>query len=184
VTRRVARNAQERGPIVADVTPTRPEAALAAALDVKALSEALSKARYRPRAFLGETYAEALARHYAALAAVVPTASPDPTALDPELRAAAKELLRFCPVEVSGTGTSGPFVRAADRLRAAIGIGNAAPDHRVCTCGHTGSVHNPAPGALLTELGYAIEGVGGCRGTAESGRYCPCVAFALRETKP
>jgi hypothetical protein len=53
----------------------------------------------------------------------------------------------------------------------------AQPDHRVCRCGHTGSVHDPAEGAQATRLGYAIEGVGRCRGSTDGGGRCPCLDF-------
>jgi hypothetical protein len=55
------------------------------------------------------------------------------------------------------------------------------PDHRDCRCGHVGSVHDPAVGDLLTNLGYAFKGVGPCHGRAETGRPCPCLLFELRE---
>ena len=59
----------------------------------------------------------------------------------------------------------------------ALGGDEALPDHRVCRCGHTGSVHDPAQGAPSTRLGYAIEGYGGCRGRTDGGGACPCGLF-------
>ena len=60
------------------------------------------------------------------------------------------------------------------------------PDHRMCQCGHVGSVHEGEP---RTSLGYAVCGQGWCHGSTDGGKKCPCRKFvrtaaALSQAEP
>lgn len=71
--------------------------------------------------------------------------------------------------------TDAAAILATDELR---------PDHRMCACGHSGSVHDAEPEAAITKLGYAVAGAGACFGSTDGGKKCPCPAFAARLAGP
>jgi hypothetical protein len=93
-----------------------------------------------------------------------------------DLRRAARAFLEAASLE---SMTKAPeYIKAKRRLRHVLNIDEStAPDHRVCRCGHTGSVHDPAEDAPITRLGYAVEGVGRCHGSTDAGGRCLCLDF-------